>query len=148
MLFSVTERQGNAMAVIAEYTVKALPKNYETVETHCKMVQDYVLDEKGKPELDDNGRKIKKGPARMVREDKVVSKGGVMYTFPNGNSVRFASQHQLDLFKLSTQPRLIDTATGEECDERGVPKSLSEFVSGAGAPVGDVFLEDLPPVAE
>lgn len=132
------------MAIIAQYMPKPLSKDFETYETHCRMVQDYVIDpETNKPERDlATGQRIKKGPARMERDDKVVSKGGVMFTFPNGNSVRMATQSQLDLFGLTMQPKLIDTATGEEVDERGVPKSLAAYVQDAIASKGDFGLVD------
>lgn len=131
------------MAIIAQYMPKALSKDHVSLETHCKMVQDYVIDEEtGKTDRDDNGKRIKKGPARMVRDDTVESHGGVMFTFPNGNSVRMASQTQLDLFGLTMQPKLIDTATGEEVDERGIPKSLSAYVQDAIASKGDFGLVD------
>lgn len=131
------------MAIIAQYMPKPLPKDHVSLETHCKMVQEYVIDEEtGKPDRDDNGKRIKKGPAKMVRDDSVVSRGGVMFTFPNGNSVRMATQSQLDLFKLTMQPKLIDTATGEEVDERGVPKSLAAYVQDAIASKGDFGLVD------
>ena len=122
------------MAIIPEYMVKAVPKDFVTYETRCKMVQDYVIDEETKKPLrDEHGQRVKKGPARMVREDDVESRGGLMYTFPNGNSVRMASQNQLDLFGLSNTPKLIDDKTGEEVDERGVPVALAELISDIGA---------------
>ena len=131
------------MTIIPEYLVKALPKDFTTTETHCKMVQEYLIDEETKkPFRDEHGQRVKKGPAKMVRDDAVESKGGIMFTFPNGSSIRLASQHQLDLFKLTDQPRLIDTATGEEVDERGVPKSLAQYVLDVSAPKGDFGLVD------
>lgn len=130
------------MAIIAQYMPKPLPKDHVSLETHCKMVQDYVKDDEGKYERDDNGKRIKKGPARMERDDKVESRGGVMFTLPNGNSVRMATQSQLDLFGLTMQPKLIDTATGEEVDEHGVPKSLAAYVQDAIASKGDFGLVD------
>ena len=135
--------------IIPDYMVKPLPKSFTTYETQCKMVQDYVLDdETGKPLRDEHGQRVKKGPARMVRDDMVESKGGIEYTFPNGNSLRMSSQDQLDLFGLTSKPRLIDTGTGEEVDERGIPLSLAALVTEYGAVNKDTGLVGTEPVED
>ncbi len=142
-LLFVTVLRVSAMTIIPQYLTKALPKDHVSLETHCKMVQEYLLDdETGKPIRDENGQRVKKGPARMVRDDNVESRGGIMFTFPSGASIRLATQNQLDLFGLTTEPKLIDTATGEEVDERGVPKSLAQYVADTTAPKGDFGLVD------
>ena len=131
------------MAIVPQYMPKALSKDHVSLETHCVMEQDYVLDEKGKVERDDQGRKVKRGPARLVMKT-IESKGGIMFTMPAGHSVRIASPAQMELFKLTEKPKLIDSQSGEEVNEHGIPLSLAAYVANAAlsAPSADTgFVE-------
>ena len=105
----------------------AMPKGYTTTETQCRMVQKYKKDDEGKFERDENGQKIKAGPAQMITET-VESKGGVLFTMPRGHSVRLTTREQIEQFKVATKPRLVDLDTGEECDEQGRPVTLMAFI--------------------
>lgn len=117
---------------------KAMPKTFETVEKHAKLVHHYLKDndEKDGFSRDENGRKIKTRATLEVED--VVSTGGILFTMPRGHSVRLTTKEQLDFFKVSTKPRLVDLDTGEEVNEEGIPLSLQEFVkSGAMNSSGD-----------
>ena len=122
--------------IVAQYQVKAMPKDYTTTETKYSIVQEYMKDDEGKFERDEEGRKIKKGPIQVVSE-QVESKGGLLFTFPGGHSIRLTSPEQLKQFGLNENPRLVDLDTGEEVNEHGVPLSLANYVNDVSASGGD-----------
>lgn len=124
-----------------QYMPKALPKSFTTTETICEMVQEYKKDDEGEFERDEQGRKIKKGPATMVQKT-IESKGGILFTFPRGHSIRLSTKEQIKQFGLSENPKLIDMASGEEVNEQGVPLSLAQYVTDAGKGKGDFGLVD------
>lgn len=128
------------MDIRPQFIPTAMPKGYTTKETRARMVQHYLKDDEGKFERDDNGKKIKAGPAKMVIEE-VETTGGVLFTMPRGHSVRLTSPDQIKTFKVATKPRLVDLDTGEECDEEGRPISLVAFVTKSRASYDDVASE-------
>lgn len=125
------------MNIQPQFVPSAMPKDYTTKETHYRMVQEYQIDDEGKFERDDNGKKIKLGPAKMIREEVEV-KGGVLFTMPRGHSVRLTSIEQIKQFNVATKPRLVDLDTGEECDEQGRPMSLIAFTKNSAKTYEDV----------
>lgn len=132
--------------IVAAYTPKALPKTFETVETHVKIIRLFVMEEDPKtgkqvPSRDENGRKIKAGPNTLEFE-QVPSKGGIMFTFPRGHSIRLSSPEQLKQFKLSEQPRLVDLDLGEEVNAAGVPTSMLAVLSNSDKSGGDFGMVD------
>lgn len=131
------------MNIQPQFIPTAMPKGYTTTETRAKMVQLYQKDDEGKFERDDNGKKIKAGPARMIIEE-VETKGGVLFTMPRGHSVRLTSPEQIKTFNVATKPRLVDLDTGEECNEQGRPLSLVAFVSKSNKSYEDVASEFIP----
>lgn len=118
--------------IVAQYMPKALPKDFETTETHVKIVRHYVMedDDKGKQVFarDENGRNIKAGPNTLEFEQK-VSKGGILFTFPRGHSIRLTDPAQLKQFKLTEKPKLVDLDLGEEVNEKGIPLSMLSVIS-------------------
>ena len=122
--------------IVAAYMPKALPKTFETTETHVKIVRHYVMEEdaKGKEVFahDENGRKIKAGP-NTLEFVQVPSTGGIMFTFPRGHSIRLTSPEQLKQFGLTEQPKLVDLDLGEEVNAAGVPLSMLAIVQEGGA---------------
>lgn len=131
--------------IVAAYMPKALPKTFETEETHVKIVRHYVMEEdsKGKmvPSLDENGRKIKAGP-NTLEFVQVPSNGGIMFTFPRGHSIRLSSPEQLKQFKLTEQPKLVDLDLGEEVNAAGVPVSMLAIVADSNKSGGDFGMVD------
>lgn len=96
----------------AQFSVQPIPKDYETFE------QVYVME------------KDKDGTKRMVAK-QVASKGGYLFTMPNGSQIRLETLDQIKHFGLDTKPTLIDITTGEEVNEQGVPLSIANLVTGA-----------------
>lgn len=105
----------------AEYEVRELPDTFVTYEKRYSFVED----EKATP--DRWGRKRQK----MV-EETIESRGGWVYVIRGkpGHSIRLTSKDQMETMKLSAQARMIDDATGEEVDHRGVPLSVAHIVNG------------------
>lgn len=133
---------------------------YSVTEISNDVVRKEVVHESVR---DANGKHV--GFKPVVREKK----GGYFYKFPNGNSITLdkpadgpaakmmddlsnlsegdevpmgkrISKNQLEVFGLTSSPRLVDMTTGEEVDERGVPLSLAQHVSGVVVP-SDMPLE-------
>lgn len=130
------------------YTTRPIPDTKEFVETRYNLVQEYLKDDEGEFERDENGKKIKKGPITMVKED-VKTYGGTMVTMPRGHSVRLTSLDQALALHLIPQElfdalggskgdvtklraKLVDLDSGEEVNEQGVPVSLAQYVNGGG----------------
>lgn len=128
------------MNIQAQFVPTAMPKSFETTEDRYSIVQEYVKDDEGKFERDEGGKKIKLGPAKMIKET-VVSKGGILFTMPRGHSVRLTTAEQIKEFGVATKPRLVDLDSGEECDETGRPLSLAAFVKNSAASYEDVASE-------
>jgi hypothetical protein len=131
--------------IVAAHMPKALPKTFETEETHVKIVRHYVMetDKKGETVFshDENGRKIKAGPNTLEFE-QVKSFGGIMFTFPRGHSIRLSSPEQLKQFKLTEQPKLVDLDLGEEVNAAGVPVSVLAIVADSNRSGGDFGMVD------
>lgn len=125
------------MNIVPQFVPTAMPKGYSTIEKRYKMVDHYKLDDDGKPERDENGRKIKAMPSTMEAYDH-VSNGGVLFTMPAGHSVRLTSPEQIKQFGVSTKPVLIDLDTGDEVDENGRPLKLIKFMNTAKMSFEDV----------
>lgn len=125
------------MNIQPQFVPTAMPKTYETTEMRYRMVTEYLQDDEGEFVRDENGRKIKKGPSRMEAYEH-TSKGGVLFTMPNGNSVRLTTPEQIQQFKVATKPRLIDLDSGEEVDEQGRPVALMKFMAKAQVSYEDV----------
>lgn len=121
---------------------KALPKTFETTETHVKIIRHYVMEEDAKGKevfaVDENGRKIKAGP-NTLEFTQVPSFGGILFKFPRGHSIRLTHPEQLKQFKLTDKPKLVDLDLGEEVNEKGVPLSLLAVIDSDG--IGDVVSE-------
>lgn len=108
------------MAFRAEYTVRKLPDDWKTVEKigHFEEIP--------------NGRKNRWGeaPQRMVLEDADSFGGWIIFVKGNpGHTIRIANldqarAHKLKIVGTEIVPRLVDSQTGEEVDERGVPLSV------------------------
>lgn len=128
------------MNIQATYIPTAMAKGYTTTEDRYRIVQQYVKDDEGKFERDEGGKKIKAGPAQMIKET-VESKGGILFTMPRGHSVRLTSREQIEQFKVATKPKLVDLDSGEECDETGRPLSLVAFIKNSTASYDDVSSE-------
>lgn len=96
----------------AQFQVQPIPDSYETFETRFKM------------------KKGQDGTMRMESE-QVASKGGYLFSMPNGSQIRLESLDQVKHFNLDTKPKLIDITTGEEVNEAGVPLSIANLVHGA-----------------
>lgn len=121
----------NNSRIKAQFAVQPIPKDYETVATHYKMVKQHD------------------GTVRM-EQVQVPSKGGHLFTMANGSQIRLESLDQIKHFNLDTKPVLIDIQTGEEVNEQGIPLSVANLVQGAVAeavlprPVaGDSSVEEL-----
>lgn len=106
------------MRIVPQYTPRAMPKTHVSIEDRYSI------------------KKNKDGTKELVKEE-VESKGGVMFTFPAGHSIRLATIEQIEQFRLTTKPRLVDIDTGEEVNELGVPVSLAQFVANGGMSGGD-----------
>lgn len=98
----------------AQFQVQPIEKSYETFETQYSM------------------EKAADGTKQMVQK-QVASKGGYLFTMPNGSQIRLETLEQIKHFKLDTKPQLIDITTGEEVNEAGVPLSIANLVQGAVA---------------
>lgn len=124
--------------IVAAYMPKALSKDFKTTETHVKIVRHFVMDDDAKDGFarDENGRKIKAGPNTLEMQE-VESKGGIMFTFPRGHSIRLTDPAQLKQFKLTENPKLVDLDLGEEVNEKGMPLSLLSVISADGDSGGD-----------
>ena len=107
------------MAIRAEYVVEKLPDSFVTKAVHYEFIGDGE---------DRKGKKLMK----MVSKE-VESRGGWLFTFFNGSSIRLESLDQMPTFGLSPKPRLIDDQTGEEVDESGIPLSLKDVIAKATA---------------
>lgn len=130
--------------IVAQYMPKALPKTFETVENHVKIVQHFVKDEDAEDGFarDENGRRIKAGP-NTLEFHEVKSAGGIMFTFPRGHSIRLTDPAQLKQFRLSEQPRLVDLDLGEEVNEAGMPISLLSVINDTDKSAGNFGMADV-----
>lgn len=117
------------MGVRVEFEIKKLPDSYVTNTIHHGFE-----DEPG-------GKKDKNGNVRQrIVTKEVEERGGWLLIVRGrpGHSIRFTTRDQLEAFKLVAQgqevrPRLVNTETGEECDERGVPLSVASVMNTANA---------------
>lgn len=128
------------MNIQPQFIPTAMQKGYTTTEDRYRIVQEYVKDDEGKFERDETGKKIKLGPAKIIKET-VPSTGGILFTMPRGHSVRLTTKEQIEQFKVATKPCLVDLDTGEECDESGKPLSLVAFIKKSSATYADVASE-------
>lgn len=112
------------MGVRVEFEVYKLPDTFITSSMHYAFEQD-------------GDRKDKHGNVRMKMEQKLVEeRGGFLIKVRGkpGHSIRVTSIEQAIALKLlppeakELRPRLINTETGEECDEHGVPLSVVAVV--------------------
>jgi len=106
------------MGVRVEYTVTKLPESYVTLETQYAFEQD-------------GDRKDKNGSPKMKMESKQVEvRGGYIIKVKGnpGHSFRVMNEEQANALKLSLKPRLINTETGEECNQQGIPLSVAAAV--------------------
>jgi hypothetical protein len=99
------------MGIRVEHTVHKLPDSYVTKETVFRYI----------PSEDD--------PKIKVRVEEVVEhRGGYLVKFMRGHSIRLFDEKHLEMFGLTTAPRLIDETTGAECNEHGVPLDIAQYV--------------------
>lgn len=114
------------MGIRSEYEVRKLPDDYTTFET----AYEFVDDEKQPKDRYGNARK------RMVSKQREV-KGGWLFIVRGkpGHSFRLATLDQVEALKLSIKPRMIDTSTGEEVNEHGIPLHIAEELARNGATV-------------
>ncbi len=109
------------MGVRAEYEIRKLPDTYVTKETHVAYEQD-------------PNSKDAKGNFRNMRVEKEVEVRGGYMLIVRGNggkivsSIRLQNEAQANALKVSLKPRLVNTETGEECNERGIPLSVASVV--------------------
>lgn len=96
----------------AQYQVQPISKDYETFENRFEM------------------KKGQDGTMRMEAV-KVATKGGYLFSMPNGSQIRLESLDQIAHFGLNTSPKLVDITTGEEVNEQGIPLSIANLVHGA-----------------
>lgn len=112
------------MGVRVEYEIKKLADTYVTKETHVAYEQDPTS-------------KDAKGNFRNVRVEKEVEvRGGYMLIVRDGkgkisHSIRLQNEAQAQALKVSLQPRLVNTETGEECDINGIPLSVVSVMGDA-----------------
>jgi hypothetical protein len=128
------------MGIRADYTVTKLPDTYVTKHTEVF----YGYDEKWQP--DPEKPDLKRPRVRTERE--VEDRGGYLFTFMRGHSIRLTSLEQIKQFGLDVKPRLIDDTTGLEVNENGVPVDIANFINqssgsmmdgNAGAEVGGLM---------
>lgn len=112
------------MAVTAEYFVRKIPDTKEYEETH------YAYEQDGQPDAKGNVN-------RTLVQKKVITKGGWLIVFPNGHSIRLATQDQLRHFQLEQKAKLVDRDTGLEVNEHGIPVALQHLLNTERQPDGD-----------
>lgn len=100
------------MGIKVDHVVYKLPDSYVTKRETYKYV----------PSEEDPKIKV-----RTVVE--VEDKGGYLVKFFRGHSIRCFDDAHLAALGFTTKPRLIDEASGLECDERGVPLDIAHLVS-------------------
>lgn len=110
------------MAMRAEYEVRKLPDTFITKATKYGF------------EMDEKGRKNRFGelPQRItIEENGLVEKGGwiILVRGKPGHSIRITSldqarQHKLKVVGTEIVPRFIDSQTGEEVNEEGIPLTV------------------------
>ncbi len=117
------------MAVSAEYFVRKLPADKEYEEVH------YAYEQDGQPD--------KKGNIKHnLTQKKVITKGGWLIIFPNGHSIRLATDEQLRHFGLEQKAKLVDRDTGLEVNEHGIPVALQHLLNTERQPDGDAEVLD------
>lgn len=132
--------------IAAQYQVTEVPDSVIRKEIVMESVRDK------------NGKHV--GFKQVVREKK----GGLFYSFPNGNSIMLdkpiergpaqqlmddlsdlkdgdevplnkrVAKTQLETFGLTDRPRLFDLTTGDEVDERGVPLAIVGVLNPSAVP--------------
>lgn len=107
------------MGIRASYTVHKIPDSYVTEKITFKYITD-----------PDAEVVVGKKTPKIRIEEKVIERGGWLFTFPRGHSIRCTSLEQIKLLGLSTEPRLIDDSTGLEVNKNGIPLDIAEHVTG------------------
>ena len=85
----------------------------------------------------DPNSKDSKGNFRNMRVEKEVEvRGGYMLIVRDGkgklsHSIRLQNEAQAQALKVSLQPRLVNTETGEECDRNGIPLTVVSVMGDA-----------------
>lgn len=111
------------MAMRAEYEVRKLPDSFVTHANKYGFVED------------ENGRKNRYGerPQRItIEENGLEVRGGwiILVRGKPGHSIRITSldqarQHKLKVIGNEIVPRFIDSQTGEEVNEEGIPLTVA-----------------------
>lgn len=117
------------MAITAEYFVRKIPDTKEYEELH------YAFEQDGKPDAKGNVR------TRMVQKT-VITKGGWLIIFPNGHSIRLATEDQLKHFGLEQKAKLVDRNSGLEVNQHGIPVALQHLINTERQPDGDAEVLD------
>lgn len=110
------------MSIRAEYEIRKLPDSYVTKETH------YGFEDIPGSRKDRFGREMQR---RVEKEVEVRGGWLLIVRGKPGHSIRLQSEEQATALKVALKPRLVDSTTGEEVNEKGIPLTVVAQLAAA-----------------